>query len=121
MEGDHFMLKYRDDATKIIDFLLSHEWETRPGMDIGWIIRSIDELYILTDFRNVDCYIGFMIYNEEKGNLWYFEILPQYQNKGYAKNIIEHLEIKKIYGVKKESKEESFWAHVAELADIVYD
>lgn len=96
MKGDNFLVKTRSDADIICNFLMDHVWETRPGLDLGWIIRSIDDLYILTDFNDVELYIGFMVYNRDR-NVYYFEILPQYRNLGYATDIIKHLDINDIY------------------------
>jgi predicted acetyltransferase len=109
MEGDQFLLKYSSYATEMVDFLLSKKWETQPGMDIGWIIRNIDNLFILTDFHDVQTRVGFMV--KDNKTIYYFEILPKYRNKGYAKSIIKYLDFERVC-VSEDSRMDNFWKKV---------
>jgi hypothetical protein len=107
-EAEYFMLKYcENNIDSHFSVLLNNNWVTRPGISPGWIIRNIDDLYIITDFNKTDLMIGFftMVQHKKKQYIHYFEILPQYQHKGYARNLLKHMRCDGIL----ESSNDSFW------------
>lgn len=117
MDADFFKLKYSNKAEEVSKFLVSQNWETRPNLTFGWIIRNIDNLYFLTDFRDTSCIIGFMVFNENKGEMIYFEILKAFRKKKYAKSILKQLNIKTIYTYAN-STAETFWIHLGFKGEI---
>lgn len=83
--------------------LISYDWETRPYMDMDWILRSARTLYYiyfneLEDFQPNDTkhmrehiVVGFVDFNPEKNCINYIEILPEYRRKGYASCILDKI------------------------------
>lgn len=115
IQGEHHLLKCSG-CEKAIKFLLETKWETKPRMGISFIIRNIDNFYYLTDFSNMDKHIGFMIYEREKETITYFEIIKEYRNLGYARDIIEHLELSKVYA---EDDKVEFWSKFVSSENII--
>ena len=108
---DVILLKYACISLRndFINDLLLNDWDTRPGMDIRWIIKNIDDLYILIE--EDDDYnkkmIGFSVFEKDK-NIYYFEIIKKYRNSGYGTRFI--LKILDKFNVKrvKEVLDDSF-------------
>jgi len=95
------LLKHTKYPEKNINFLISKEWETRPGMDLDWIISSIDSLYILYLEKEyeIETIIGFMVHSDMR--MYYYELLPMFRNNGYSRTILESQDIQKVYCYKE--------------------
>lgn len=118
------LLKYACNSTcnDFINDLLLNEWDTRPGMNIKWIIKNIDDLYILIE--EDDDYnkkmIGFSVFEKDK-NIYYFEIIKKYRNTGYGtkfiKKIIEKFNVERVVEVSNDSF--GFWEKFFDHKDIL--
>lgn len=106
MKGEYFLLRTKGNIRACIDFLLNNNWETRPNLNIEWIIRTSQDLYVLTDYKNTSILIGFMVFNYETKHCDYLEILPQYRNRGYGTDIVERIGIQ---SVSITPTQNSFW------------
>ncbi len=71
--------------------MIDTKWETVPLMDLNWIIKHIDNLYVIylqdTTDNNREI-IGFMLYNKSINNLINFELVEQYRHKGICSHIL---------------------------------
>ncbi len=89
---DVILLKYTCNSTSndFINDLLINKWDTRPGINIKWIIKNINDLYILIE--EDDDYnrkmIEFSVFEKDK-DIYYFEIIKKYRNTGYGTKFIK--------------------------------
>jgi RimJ/RimL family protein N-acetyltransferase len=120
---DVILLKYAciSPSYDYINDLLLNDWDTRPGMDIRWIIKNIDNLYILIE--EDDDYnqkmIGFSVFDEDK-NIYYFEIIKKYRNAGYGTRfilkILDKFNVERVVEVSNDSF--GFWEKFFDHEDI---
>ena len=116
------LLKERNnEIEEIVQYLEKTTWITRPNMGIGWIIRNIDDLYIIYDEKdyNKTKYVGFFVLTKRKV-LDYFEIDESNQGKGYARIILERIEYNKVSVCEGDTKAISFWKHIGAKRKIKY-
>ncbi len=111
MEGEFIMLRYSCRINDVCEFLMGNIWETRPDMSFQFIIHNIDSIFVLRDFNDTKKLIGFMVYTT-KGVLEYFEILKEYRGKGYAKDILKHMNIRSVMVNGNNENSINFWKHM---------
>jgi hypothetical protein len=112
------MLKHNQYPSKIIDDLFAIKWETRPGMNIDWVIRNIDDLYYiyLEDENFMKHVIGFMVYDVTSSSLHYIEIVEKHRRKGICRNIIygsDRFPIKRVTEI--DSEKIKMWIKILSL------
>ena len=121
MRVDTCLLKLHPNPKKVLDVLLNNEWETAPEMDINFVINNIDNFYYIfkerEDLSQNETVIGFIVYNKERGELKYFELLPQHQKKGYCKYIMSKDMFDHIRYINCDQERSEIWKKIFTLDD----